>query len=388
MAIDFPNSPTNGQVFTVGSRTWTYSTTTGVWTQSSGPIVNAGSATIAGPLQVSREGAFPAPTMEPLAGIEVLGSGTQIAVVTANITGSTGNFTGLNVTAVTSGTIAIGMLVTDASDSQYYPADARISAFGTGTGGIGTYTVSHSAISNISAVTIVLYNTSASPAIRLRNTNTATSSAAPLGSIQFSSDDASTLASGTRASLNVRTTGTTGAADFQIDLAPAGAVTRPVMRIDSAGNLFFPQDLSNGFPVNGSTTTTGQSLTGTGWAIGNGTIQSFFANFGKQFIQKTILTFGTTSTFGTGEPSLALWFAGCAVSPRNHVESQIQYVDSSAAATYLGTAVATTSTSGSSCSLTFRSIGSSGLSTAMSSTAPFTWASGDIIRATWRWETP
>ena len=30
-AIDFPTSPTNGQVFTSGDKTWTYSTTISAW---------------------------------------------------------------------------------------------------------------------------------------------------------------------------------------------------------------------------------------------------------------------------------------------------------------------------------------------------------------------
>lgn len=31
MAIDFPNSPTNGQVFTVGSVSWKWNSTKAVW---------------------------------------------------------------------------------------------------------------------------------------------------------------------------------------------------------------------------------------------------------------------------------------------------------------------------------------------------------------------
>jgi hypothetical protein len=31
MAIDFPNSPTNGQIFTVGSITWVWNSTKAVW---------------------------------------------------------------------------------------------------------------------------------------------------------------------------------------------------------------------------------------------------------------------------------------------------------------------------------------------------------------------
>lgn len=31
MAIDFPNSPTNGQVFTIGTRSWTYNSSIPAW---------------------------------------------------------------------------------------------------------------------------------------------------------------------------------------------------------------------------------------------------------------------------------------------------------------------------------------------------------------------
>lgn len=36
--IDFPDMPTNGQIFTVGQKTWTYSSSEGRWNLSGGLI--------------------------------------------------------------------------------------------------------------------------------------------------------------------------------------------------------------------------------------------------------------------------------------------------------------------------------------------------------------
>lgn len=43
MAINFPDSPTNGQVFTNGNISWTYSDPPGVWKLTSGPTGYVGS---------------------------------------------------------------------------------------------------------------------------------------------------------------------------------------------------------------------------------------------------------------------------------------------------------------------------------------------------------
>lgn len=62
-------------------------------------------------------------------------TGPQAAVVTGSISGST-----LTVTAVTSGTLAVGQSISGTSVT----AGTTITALGTGTGGVGTYTVSAS----------------------------------------------------------------------------------------------------------------------------------------------------------------------------------------------------------------------------------------------------
>jgi hypothetical protein len=38
MAIDFPDSPENGELFTISGKTWSYSTTTGVWDLTGGIV--------------------------------------------------------------------------------------------------------------------------------------------------------------------------------------------------------------------------------------------------------------------------------------------------------------------------------------------------------------
>lgn len=43
MAINFPDTPANGQIFTVGSTSWTYYTDPGVWKITTGPTGYTGS---------------------------------------------------------------------------------------------------------------------------------------------------------------------------------------------------------------------------------------------------------------------------------------------------------------------------------------------------------
>ena len=77
--------------------------------------------------------------------------GSIPAVVTGTISGTT-----LTVTGVTSGTVAVGLVVTSTSLSagQVVTPDTYITALGSGTGGIGTYTVNNS--QSVSSTTMQL----------------------------------------------------------------------------------------------------------------------------------------------------------------------------------------------------------------------------------------
>ena len=45
MAIDFPNSPANNDVYTVGNRSWVYSSSLGAWSLQSSLLLGANTVT-------------------------------------------------------------------------------------------------------------------------------------------------------------------------------------------------------------------------------------------------------------------------------------------------------------------------------------------------------
>jgi len=45
MPIDFPNSPANNAVYTVGNRSWVYATATNTWTLQSSAVLGANTVT-------------------------------------------------------------------------------------------------------------------------------------------------------------------------------------------------------------------------------------------------------------------------------------------------------------------------------------------------------
>jgi hypothetical protein len=99
------------------------------------------------------------------------------AVFDASISGTT-----MTVTAVASGTIRVGMLLTS---SGTVTSGTTITALGTGTGGTGTYTVSASQ-SRASATITGTLNT-VGPVTRINATSTASASVAPVFDVQTNS---------------------------------------------------------------------------------------------------------------------------------------------------------------------------------------------------------
>jgi hypothetical protein len=123
-------------------------------------------------------------TTTPVTKLEVAGSNNTTWQVTASITGTT-----MDVTAVTSGTIAVGDLVI--GDIQVY---TRVTALGTGTGGIGTYTVSVS--QTVASKTLIGGPTYGNTIIRITDTDTAEAGGQPNGALQFYTSDSTAPTAG------------------------------------------------------------------------------------------------------------------------------------------------------------------------------------------------
>jgi hypothetical protein len=123
-------------------------------------------------------------TTTPVTKLEVAGSNNTTWQVTASITGTT-----MDVTAVTSGTIAVGDLVI--GDVQVY---TRVTALGTGTGGIGTYTVSVS--QTVASKTLIGGPTYGNTIIRITDTDTAEAGGQPNGALQFYTSDSTAPTAG------------------------------------------------------------------------------------------------------------------------------------------------------------------------------------------------
>jgi len=85
--------------------------------------------------------------------MHITGTGWESAVVTASITDNV-----MNVTAVTSGTLAIGQYLVDGTG---LPTGARIAQFLTGTGGTGTYEINlpDGTLATVASTTITAYGT-------------------------------------------------------------------------------------------------------------------------------------------------------------------------------------------------------------------------------------
>ena len=116
------------------------------------------------------------------------------------------------------------------------------------------------------------------------------------------------------------------------------------------------------------------SLSGTGWALGDGTLDAAYCLEGTLIHFRSTITAGTTTTFGSASPIISL--------PYDYLSGVgsawgmvCSFYDSSASLLYLGIP-----SSSSVSSITCNAIGTAGVQTTVTSTVPFTWATGDEIR--------
>ena len=167
-------------------------------------------------------------TNSPAAQLHVSGTTNNTASFTASISGTT-----MTVTAVASGTLAVGNAVYGPGVSPI----TKITALGTGTGGTGTYTVSVSQ-------TRTSDNTSAgsgtASTIRISDTDTGAVANQPSGTIEFFGSDTSTPGAGVGAYVSaisedsVPDTALTFGTRYD---AGGGVDANERMRITSAGNV-------------------------------------------------------------------------------------------------------------------------------------------------------
>ena len=168
-------------------------------------------------------------TTTPITRLEVAGSNNTAWSVTASITGAT-----MDVTAVSSGTIAVGDLVFASGVAPY----TRVTAFGTGSGGNGTYTVS--VYQTVASATLTGATSYGNTIIRITDTDTGVAAGQPTGALQFFTSDGSTPTAGVGAyvaSINESNTPDSALVFGTRDNAGGGVDANERMRIDSSGNV-------------------------------------------------------------------------------------------------------------------------------------------------------
>ena len=228
-------------------------------------------------------------TTSPLVRLEVAGTtGANQAIVTASISGTT-----MTVTAVSSGTIVVGNLIHGTNVEPY----TRVTAFGTGTGGLGTYTVSVS--QTVTSTTVSVNETYGNTIIRITNTDLTENTGQPTGVLQFFTSDSSSPTEGVGAyvaAMSESTTPDTALVFGTRNDTGGGVDANERMRIDSAGAVGI-----GGTPAAGQTLSLTKSVTGavTSNVLNNaGTIASdvtttargYFSSFGTAAAAFTLTT--------------------------------------------------------------------------------------------------
>ena len=182
----------------------------------------------------------------PVVKLEIAGNNNTLWTVTASISGVT-----MDVTAVSSGTIAVGDLVYGTNIQPY----TRVTALGTGTGGVGTYTVS---VFQTAASSATTYGTTQYGATLIRITDIDTNQAIgqPNGALQFFTSDASTPTPGVSAyvaALAESVTPDTSLVFGTRNNAGGGIDANERMRLDSNGNLGIGTSSPDNYNVLGGT---------------------------------------------------------------------------------------------------------------------------------------
>lgn len=198
----------------------------------------------------------------PRSDLQISGTSNPTAVVVGSISGTT-----LTVTAVTSGTLAVGnRLFVDGLDYNIY-----ITAFGTGTGETGTYTINQS--TSLSSTTISACP-SAYDTFTFYNSDTTNIANQPLGGIEWYGSDATTPGAGVKAYLSVISESTSPDTAMLFGTSDDSASTLAVerMRINSIGSLGLGTSNLTGYSFRNS-----KDLTGSTFSIGiqaDGTVKS------------------------------------------------------------------------------------------------------------------
>ncbi len=285
-----------------------------------------------------------------------------IIITTADISGTT-----LNVTAVTGTPIKVGQRVLNSSNlPAENTAGVFIVALLTGTGGTGTYQLSTS-FGTVTSRTFYLCHPTIIPSLRFYNTTLSTIAGDQLGSLEWWGSD--TNGNGTRAFISASTTDTLGstALSFGAGVAAVGGSLEK-MRLDGAGLLS-----GTGTSLGGWTAYT-PTLGGTGWALGNGSVtNSAYCQIGKIVFFRMSAVFGSTSTYGTVQPTFTVPVAERTAIGLIDGSLSGWAVDASASAKYPIQALVAVGTG-----LIQVSTGAQPTAS-VTSTVPFTWTTSDSV---------
>ena len=113
------------------------------------------------------------------------------------------------------------------------------------------------------------------------------------------------------------------------------------------------------------------------WTLGNGTVAAYYQQFGKTVDYQIELTLGSTTVVAA---SLSLSLPVAAARSNGTVSGY--FVDTSASAQWQAAAMQASGTT----TVILGMLGTNGSRASLSSTAPFTWASTDLVRVSGRYE--